>query len=140
MGNENSNEKKEVQANYRTSPNASDVVQRGKKRFTFSKESIDFGVDTPCAVGTPMMEELSITNHKANKVSYRFESPGQDAVFTLTFSPTKGSIDPFKSKKVKIRLLMKKIGQLKSKNISLYRRRDTLLAIARSVRTRSIRS
>lgn len=74
--------------------------------LTFSKQVLDFNADGGCPINIPVFDEVEITNTLAKKVKFKFD-PVHPSSCELQFSPPSGTLDKKKSKKVRVKLVIK---------------------------------
>jgi len=72
----------------------------------FSKQVLDFNAEGGCPINTPVFDEVDITNTLTKKIRFKFD-PVHPPTCELQFSPTSGTLDKKKTKKVKIKLVIK---------------------------------
>jgi hypothetical protein len=110
MGNEQGGHKEEA-TNFKVAP----ALGRASRRsVAFSKDGLEFGVDHPCAVNTPVVEEFELQNITSNKLKFSFAPPSEE-ICQITFTPEKGSIAPHKTKKIRVQVFMKKSANVNFK-------------------------
>jgi len=72
----------------------------------FSKQVLDFNLkDSSCPLSTPVFDEVELKNNGKKKVKFKFE-PVHPSTCQLSFSPTSGTVDKGKFKKIKVKLVL----------------------------------
>jgi len=84
--------------------NSSDALR--PSTLEFSKQLLDFNLGSAaCPLNTPVFDTVELTNNSRRKVKYRFE-PVHPTTCKITFSPSSGTLDPGRSKKINVKLLL----------------------------------
>lgn len=73
---------------------------------TFSKQVLDFNAGAGCPINLPVFDEVEIGNTLTKKVKFKFD-PVHPSSCELQFSPASGTLDKKKSKKVRVKLVIK---------------------------------
>jgi len=76
-------------------------------QLEFSKQLLDFNIpkDSSCPLNSPVFDEVELTNNGRRKIKYKFE-PVHPTTCKIAFSPATGSLDPNKSKKIRVKLIL----------------------------------
>jgi len=72
----------------------------------FSKQLLDFNLNnTSCPLNTPINDTVDVKNNSRRRVKFKFE-PVHPTTCKITFNPSSGTVDPGKTKKIAVRLIL----------------------------------
>jgi len=72
----------------------------------FSKSQLDFNTkEAPCPLNTPVQDNVDLINNGKRKIKFKFEAV-IPTTCRISFSPSSGTVDPGKSKKITAKLTL----------------------------------